>query len=221
MPKTKREALKATAKPRRKNPPKTAYTKENPSPHAFKPGQSGNPGGRVRHDYDRLMTRALQADAASRAPDAYCDQAGVPHHSSYAQVLARVWLRRSASDVAFAQLVMAYLEGPPKQHIELDTNLNGEGAGLISINFVAPQTSPDLPGATFVETDHAGVSRTIVDGKVIDVQPASSRLLEAKVPIVSSEPEQADSLPVTPTPVHAPVKEHPYNIAMNRFHRRK
>jgi hypothetical protein len=54
----------------------------------FKPGESGNVGGKPHH-MDALLSRSLRIALADRAPDEVCKALGLPAHASWAQCLAR------------------------------------------------------------------------------------------------------------------------------------
>jgi hypothetical protein len=96
MPKKKTPALA----PRKKNPPRTAYTKENPSPHAFKPGQSGNPSGKSKN-MNTLLSHGLRGDLADRASNEECTKAGLPAGCSNSQVIrARLMIIAKKGDPA-------------------------------------------------------------------------------------------------------------------------
>ena len=75
-------------KKRKKNPPRTAFKKGGPNPHAFQPGESGNPGG-CKPKTDHLISRALRVALADRAPDAATEAVNLAKGASWAQVLAR------------------------------------------------------------------------------------------------------------------------------------
>jgi hypothetical protein len=96
MPKKKTPALA----PRKKNPPRTAYSKENPSPHAFKPGQSGNPSGKSKN-MNTLLSHGLRSDLADRASNEECTKAGLPAGCSNSQVIrARLMIIAKKGDPA-------------------------------------------------------------------------------------------------------------------------
>jgi len=76
------------AKKRKKKLARTTYSKENPSPHAFRPGESGNPGGKPRL-VDQLLSKTLRVALCDRAPDAVCETLNLPLHASWAQCVAR------------------------------------------------------------------------------------------------------------------------------------
>ena len=87
---TKKTVAGVTIEPlkRKKNAPRTAYSKEHPSPHAVRPGQSGNPGGKARL-VDVHLSRSLRIVLADRAPDDVCTSLGLPTHSTWSLCLAR------------------------------------------------------------------------------------------------------------------------------------
>ena len=79
-------AIEIVKKPRKKNPPRTAFRKGGPNPHAFKPGEN-NPGGKPKVGND-LLSRSLRIALADRCSDELCRAVGAPRHSSFSQVLA-------------------------------------------------------------------------------------------------------------------------------------
>jgi hypothetical protein len=83
-------AVEVVKKERKKNPPRTAFKKGGPNPHAFKSGEEwrGNPGGKVKVGND-LLSKSLRVALADRAPDDVCMAADLPCHSSWSQILAR------------------------------------------------------------------------------------------------------------------------------------
>ncbi len=98
---TKKKAVKKVvvnldAKPRKKTVPKTAYTKENPSPFAFKPGESGNSAGKKLNE-TRLLSKALTVFLSDHCSDELAKAVGLPPNTadgkgyrySTAQALAR------------------------------------------------------------------------------------------------------------------------------------
>lgn len=89
-PKSKTVAGVAVApKPRKKNAPRTAYSKEHPSPHAFQPGMpSANPGGKPHHA-DALLSRSLRACLCDRAPDAVAEAMQCSKGASWSQCIAK------------------------------------------------------------------------------------------------------------------------------------
>ena len=91
MPKKKTPALAQ----HKKNLPRTAYSKENPSPYAFKPGHSGNPSGKSPMEAHLLSKKTL-ARLNERAPAAWCKSAGLPLTSSKAECLAE-WGENTAA----------------------------------------------------------------------------------------------------------------------------
>ena len=99
-PKSKRIALpgggagKVALQPRKKNPPKTAYKKGEPNPHAFKPGQSGNPTGKSPLA-EHLLSKNVLIALNNRCPDAIAERLELPKGSSWSQALAAFLLRRA------------------------------------------------------------------------------------------------------------------------------
>jgi hypothetical protein len=84
-------AGKVASQPRKKNPPKTAFQKGKPNPHAFKPGQSGNPSGKSPLA-DHLLSRNTLVALNNRAPDALALSLNLTAGSSWSQCLAQFLL---------------------------------------------------------------------------------------------------------------------------------
>lgn len=144
MPKPK-EIITVNIEPaaRKRNPPKTAYSKENPSPHAFQPGVSPNPGGRAGSK-PRLLSRALKARLDCRAPDAVAASLKVPRGSSWATVLAQALVVQAIKgDVSASRMIAEYSEGPPAQKLAFGFGDGEEGGGhggpALQIVFVSPE----------------------------------------------------------------------------------
>jgi hypothetical protein len=170
--KTKRSAAKKPApvvlnvdvsKKRKKRPPRTAYSKENPSPHAFKPGESGNPGGKAHHA-DALLSKSLRVALADRAPAEVTQGFNLPSTASWSQVIARKLLILAIRGDLQAVAEIRALTEVAKVHASLDVNDPGAAPPLIEICFVESNgdgrpaagliidakpgsVSPALPGA--------------------------------------------------------------------------
>lgn len=136
---------------RKRRPPSTAYSKERPSPHAFKAGQpSANPGGKPRHH--RLLSRTARADVARRAPNEVARALGLPCGSSWGQCLIRSLLRAGVrGDLTAARLLFEYTEGAPPQRgaVAADGEYDESGEGrppLIQVNFVSPEFTAEQSG---------------------------------------------------------------------------
>ena len=87
------------AKPKRKAP-STAYSKENPSPYAFKPGNNANPSGKSKN-VNTLLSHGLRGDLSDRASNEECTKAGLPAGSSNSQVIrARLMIIAKKGDPA-------------------------------------------------------------------------------------------------------------------------
>ena len=106
MANKKTTALVAT---RKKNPPRTAFKKDNP--HRFKPGASGNPSGKSANDL-KLVTRSLREQLNVRAPDAVAKGVGAGRGASWAQCIACALLRGAvAGDTQASRLLIEMTEG--------------------------------------------------------------------------------------------------------------
>lgn len=93
----KKTRIEMVNKPRKKNPPRTAFKKGEENPHAFKPGESGNPGGKPKEH--RLLSKALRMHLANRAPDSVCEALNLPHHSSWAQCVGMRLIRLAITSI--------------------------------------------------------------------------------------------------------------------------
>jgi hypothetical protein len=127
---------------RKRNAPRTAYSKENPSPHSFASGVSGNPGGKPMHH--RLLTRALRARLDTRAPDKVAQALGLPRRASYAQVLSATLVNHALrGDMNAVRTIFEYTEGAPKQSLALgfdpDFDDADEAGPRLVVQFVSPE----------------------------------------------------------------------------------
>ena len=117
---TQKIKLEIEPKARKKNPPRTAFKKGAPNPHAFKPGVSPCPGGKPKSQEQRLLSHTLRIQLAWRAPDKVAKALGLPRGASWSMVLAQSLLRRAtAGDLQAAQLIVTTTEGT-KSRIEFN-----------------------------------------------------------------------------------------------------
>jgi hypothetical protein len=167
----KKSAKKATSlavtidatKKRKRRAPSTAYSRQHPSPHAFKPGESGNPGGKPRL-MDHLLSQKLRVALCDRAPDAVCEALALPHHSSWAQCIARKLIYMAVrGDLQAMREIREATEGL-KVHASLDLpdpdnappvfevvfiEANGDGRPASGITIEAKSSAPPaLPAGT-------------------------------------------------------------------------
>ena len=142
------------SKPRKKNAPRTAYSKEHPSPHVFQPGQSGNPGGKARL-VDVHLSRSLRIVLADRAPDDVCTALGLPTHSTWSLCLARKLVYMAVrGDLAALVEIRTATEGN-KLSADLSFFDGGEAPPCITVVFqesdgdgrlkIIDSTLPELP----------------------------------------------------------------------------
>jgi hypothetical protein len=109
--------LSITVEPTKKKPRKkvispTAFSKENPSPIAFKPGVSGNPSGRTKDEH-RLLSRSIRAQLSARAPDEVCLHFKLPRRSSCSQCLAAALVKMALrGDINALREIREAPEGP-------------------------------------------------------------------------------------------------------------
>lgn len=137
---TKVAGVAVQSKPRKKNPPRTAYSKANPSPYAFKPGENGHTGGTPKRD--ALLSRSLRVALSERAPDEVCQALHIPTHSSWSQCLARKLLHQAIrGDMQAFSQICAITEVSRIQ---------------ASFDFPDPSAVPPLYQICFVESDGAG-----------------------------------------------------------------
>lgn len=158
MPEKETVTLNLKPARKRKNPPKTAYSREHPSPNAFQPGQSGNPGGHPRNH--RLLSKTARADIARRAPSDVCRALGLPMGSSWGQCLIRSLIRMGVrGDLGAMQTLIELTEPIQRLAQGMDSGVDGEGAGgpQLVVNFV----SAEYRGPSVMASDAEG---TLVDG---------------------------------------------------------
>jgi hypothetical protein len=134
---TTKKSSKVVAKPRKKNPPRTAFKKGGPNKHAFKPGESGNPGGKPKSAELRLVTKALSAALQNRAPAAVVKSLGLPSHASWAQCIAQqLIIQAAAGDTSAASAVIAATEGTRARLDVFQENGNTAALPVIELVFI-------------------------------------------------------------------------------------
>jgi Family of unknown function (DUF5681) len=134
-----------TNKLRKKNPPRTAFKKGGLNPFAFQPGQSGNPGGKVKPT-DHLLSKSLRVALADRASDDVCKALGLPIHSSWSQCLARKLVYMAIrGDLAAIAEIRALTE-ISKVHATIDTTDGGLPPPLFEVVFVDAVDGRPAPG---------------------------------------------------------------------------
>ncbi len=125
------------AEPRRNRAPSTAFKPGNP--WAAKKGEVRNPDGRKgSQKNERLpVSKSLRVQLNSRAPAKVTNALEMPSHSSWAQCIARMLLRKTVSgDLQAATLLMQYTEGSPKQHLTLEDGPDGGARRQVRILFM-------------------------------------------------------------------------------------
>ncbi|MBT9331485.1 DUF5681 domain-containing protein [Paracidobacterium acidisoli] len=149
MKKAKPQILPPTKSNERRSPA-GRYTKEKPSPFAFKPGHSGNPGGEGRpKDPYRLVSKAMRSRLNTRATDEAAFAAGLEPGASWAQVLGVSLINLAiAGDVHAARTVLEYTDQPMPRVAKLEvTGPDGEPLQPPSLNIViVPGGAPQLHG---------------------------------------------------------------------------
>lgn len=129
-------------KPRKKSKPRpTAYSKEHPSPFAFKPGQSGSPGGKPKSGEKRLLSKAIRTFLSDMAPDELAKGLGLPANShdgkryqySMAQCLGRNLIVRSLRGESWAASLVVQLVEPQNSRLTIGgfDGEDGEECGKI------------------------------------------------------------------------------------------
>ena len=126
---------------RKKNPPRTAFKKGGPNPHAFVAGNgSPNPGGKPRL-IDALLSKSLRIGLADRAPDEVCKALGLPHHSSWASCIVR-------------KLIYMAVRGDLSAMVEIRTATEGTRISA-DLNFADPNNAPPVITVVFQDSDGA------------------------------------------------------------------
>ncbi|HEV2484115.1 MAG TPA: hypothetical protein VGT08_01170 [Terracidiphilus sp.] len=162
-------------KARKKVVPRTAYTKEHPSPYAFKPGESGNSAGKKKSE-TRLLSKALNAYLSDRAPEEVAKSLGLPpnapgehYNYSWALCLGRRILNKAMLAEPWAVDAIIKLTEPV--HTRLDLGFGGES------------DSSQIMEVVFVESDGDGrISKKALAAfpdlaaKTIEGQPSHSAL---------------------------------------------
>jgi hypothetical protein len=154
MPRTKKKAppkiagVAVASKPRKKNPPRTAFRKGGPNPHAFVAGTgSPNPGGKVKSD-TRLISKALLVALANRAPDEAAKALNLPKGSSWAQCLGQRLIHMALrGDLAAMDQIRQFTEGN-RIHASVDFQDPGAAPPIIEIVFVDAVDGRPAPGTT-------------------------------------------------------------------------
>jgi hypothetical protein len=117
----KRIVVDLTKKPRKRTVPNTAYSKDNPSPFAWKPGESGNSAGKKRNE-TRLLSRACNVYLADRAPSEVSKALGLPSTASWAQCLARRLMNLAVRGEQWAYDQLARLTEPMRARLDVYGN---------------------------------------------------------------------------------------------------
>ena len=131
-------------KTKERRAPAHLYSKEKPSPFAFKPGHSGNPGGEGRpKDPYRLVSRAMRSRLNTRATDAASFDAGLEPGASWAQVLGVSLINLAIQgDVQAARTVLEYTDAPLPRTAKLElSGPDGEPLQPPSLNIVVVPTA--------------------------------------------------------------------------------
>lgn len=231
MPSKKKSDLKsaATAKPPRKLTRHSGQFKPG-NPHRFEAGVSGNPTGRRANEFDRVLSRAVCADLADRAPNDICEQVGMPHHSSWAQCLGRTLLKRAFNDISFARLVLEYSEGLPKASVALDATITGDGTSAperLVVEFVSSEFTKAHPDeTTVVTTSKNALPPPLIEARELAIKDAEAApdppmIDEPEIEAPEPEPEAAEVAASEPpaAPPLEPPRLSKAVIEYRRFHR--
>jgi hypothetical protein len=188
------------AEKKQRKVPSTAYSTENPSPHAFQPGQSGCPGGKP-NQY-RALARALRASGAGRATDAECDALGLPRGSSKLQVSAErvMWTMRKGKTSEQLQAVEVYARlcgeyAATKLQLGFDPDFDGEGENA----------GPPRLIVEFVTSQH-DLEQERLTGRLIDAPPLSDRDPDPAAAAAQAERNHAPQPEREPEPKPQPSK---------------
>jgi len=186
--------------------PSTAYSTEHPSPNAFQPGQSPNPGGKPS-GY-RALARALRISGAGRAPNAECDVLGLPHGSSKIQVAAErivhTMRRGTPSEQLQACELFARLTGefaPTRLALGFDPDMGEEGEeGSIGgprliVNFVSSQHDLEKERVEGKLIDRPPLSRDIDPAAAAAAREAESTGPRGEQPLAPQEPPTPKAKP--------------------------
>jgi hypothetical protein len=163
MPTMKKKVAKKVAgiaiesKKRKRNPPRTAFKKGGPNPHAFVAGNgSPNPGGKPRTS-DHLLSKSLRVALADHAPDEVCKAMNLPPHSSWSQCLAR-------------KLIYMAIRGDLASIAEIRTCTEGSRISA-DLSFQDPAAAPPIFELVFLESDGQGRPKhTIIDAPTLPAE---------------------------------------------------
>jgi hypothetical protein len=134
-------------KKRKKNPPRTAFRKGAPNPHAFSKGQSGCPGGKPKN-VDQLLSRSLRVALCDRAPNEMAEGFHLPHGASWAQCIARrILIMAVRGDLEAVKLIHAATEGTNSK-ISIDFPDAANVPPLFELVFVDAVDGRPAPGIT-------------------------------------------------------------------------
>jgi hypothetical protein len=136
MPKT----VVIASKPRKKklHANRTSFSKDRPNPHAFKPGESGNPGGKLKSDADRLVRKNVLRFVQDPANLELCEAHGLPRNSSYGTILAKRLLKQALLNEQWAvQLVLGLIGEAPGTRLDVFGSLGGsEEKSIMELVFI-------------------------------------------------------------------------------------
>jgi len=103
---------------------KTEEQADNSRPWLFKPGKSGNPGGRPK---GTSLTSAMRKRLGEIAPQAIVTKLGLPEGATWRDVLVETTVRAAVADDSPARkLVWEYCEGAPKQTLDVTQHESDE-----------------------------------------------------------------------------------------------
>jgi hypothetical protein len=143
-------------KPRKKVIPSTAYSKDNPSPAAFKPGVSGNPSGRPK-DENRLLSRSIRVHLSARASDEVCLHFKLPKRSSSSQCLAAALVKMALrGDINAFREIREATEGTRSKFEFTDAQGDPLALPALEVYLVPTNREPELVQTIDAATLDAG-----------------------------------------------------------------
>ena len=212
MTKTKKNTPPAEKK---RGPNAGSFSAERPSPAAFEPGISGNPGGAPRHF--RALARALRISGQGRASDAECDLLGLPRGSSKIQIAAEriLWTMRkgSTSEQLAASDLFARLTGefaPTRLSLGLDPDMEESDQSGLGPRLIV----------RFTESTHSRLAREAREreaGALIDAQPARDLDPDAEAARAEQNHTVIADSPVEAEPEVLPPSQPPAAEKLNVF----
>ncbi len=104
--------------PRKKNPPRTAFKPGGPNPHAFKKGESPNPGGKPARA-DARLSRSLLINLSAHAPNDVTEAMKLPKGASWSACLARRLINLALRGDLEAMRLIAHATGDLHNNVHI------------------------------------------------------------------------------------------------------